>query len=167
MRLLSLPESLARSKAQLKKWMSIDSKNTTLSIAPVVQDMWPSFKSLMGQLESSAEVFGPLKSAIGELVRLAEACGLVYQEQNEYREVNLNLSILEGIDKQILEQKLTRMSPSMAATYNSAESIEIKRGGCTPGTRKPQIDLLLEWAQTSDSGKTCWMNGMAGTGKTT
>ncbi|CCO36683.1 Vegetative incompatibility protein HET-E-1 [Rhizoctonia solani AG-1 IB] len=59
------------------------------------------------------------------------------------------------------------MSPSKAAIYNSAESETIKRGLCTPGTRKPQIDLLLEWARTPDSGKTCWMNGMAGTGKTT
>ncbi|CEL58720.1 hypothetical protein RSOLAG1IB_08766 [Rhizoctonia solani AG-1 IB] len=59
------------------------------------------------------------------------------------------------------------MSPSKAAIYNSAESETIKRGLCTPGTRQPQIDLLLEWARTPDSGKTCWMNGMAGTGKTT
>ncbi|CCO34125.1 Vegetative incompatibility protein HET-E-1 [Rhizoctonia solani AG-1 IB] len=55
----------------------------------------------------------------------------------------------------------------MLASYNSAESDTIKRRSCTPGTRQPQIDMLLEWARTPDSGKTCWMNGMAGTGKTT
>ncbi|CCO37151.1 hypothetical protein BN14_11303 [Rhizoctonia solani AG-1 IB] len=55
----------------------------------------------------------------------------------------------------------------MSATYNSAESVAVKRGECTPGTRKPQIDLLLQWANAPDAGKTCWMNGMAGTGKTT
>ncbi|KAL5634275.1 hypothetical protein ACGC1H_006177 [Rhizoctonia solani] len=55
----------------------------------------------------------------------------------------------------------------MSAIYNSTESDGIKRGGCTPGTRLPQISLLLEWAQESDAGRTCWMNGMAGTGKTT
>ncbi|CCO38093.1 hypothetical protein BN14_12258 [Rhizoctonia solani AG-1 IB] len=65
------------------------------------------------------------------------------------------------------EAKLTKMSPSMSATYNSAESITVKRRECTPGTRKPQIDLLLQWTNTSDAGNTCWMNGMAGTGKTT
>ncbi|CCO33343.1 Vegetative incompatibility protein HET-E-1 [Rhizoctonia solani AG-1 IB] len=59
------------------------------------------------------------------------------------------------------------MVPSASAVYNSAESDSIKRGLCTPGTRKTQIDLLLEWARTPAAGKTCWMNGMAGTGKTT
>ncbi|KAL5634266.1 hypothetical protein ACGC1H_006174 [Rhizoctonia solani] len=55
----------------------------------------------------------------------------------------------------------------MSAIYDSTESIDLKRGGCTPGTRQPQINLLLEWAHDPDSGKTCWMSGMAGTGKTT
>ncbi|KAF8748135.1 ribosomal large subunit assembly [Rhizoctonia solani] len=43
----------------------------------------------------------------------------------------------------------------------------VKRGRCAPETRKSQIDLLLQWASNPDSGRTCWMNGMAGTGKTT
>ncbi|CCO37248.1 hypothetical protein BN14_11403 [Rhizoctonia solani AG-1 IB] len=65
------------------------------------------------------------------------------------------------------DDELAKMSPSMSAIYDSAESDTMKRGLCTPGTRQPQIDLLFEWARTPDSGKTCWMNGMAGTGKTT
>ncbi|CCO35298.1 hypothetical protein BN14_09415 [Rhizoctonia solani AG-1 IB] len=59
------------------------------------------------------------------------------------------------------------MSPSRSAMYNSAESCDIKRGVCAPGTRKAQIDQLLEWAHDPETGQTCWMNGMAGTGKTT
>ncbi|CCO36567.1 hypothetical protein BN14_10707 [Rhizoctonia solani AG-1 IB] len=81
--------------------------------------------------------------------------------------LNLNLDILQGINEQAINTNLKSMSPSMAAAYNSAESGDIKRGNCTPGTRKDQIDLLLKWARTTDAGKTCWMNGMAGTGKTT
>ncbi|CCO36384.1 Vegetative incompatibility protein HET-E-1 [Rhizoctonia solani AG-1 IB] len=65
------------------------------------------------------------------------------------------------------EVRLTRMSPSMSAVYNSAESQDIKRGGCARGTREPQIKLLLDWASTPKAGRACWMNGMAGTGKTT
>ncbi|CCO35519.1 hypothetical protein BN14_09637 [Rhizoctonia solani AG-1 IB] len=85
----------------------------------------------------------------------------------ERLKLNLNLSILEGVNKHMLDDELAKMSPSMSAIYDSAESDTIKRGLCTPGTRQPQIDLLIEWARTPDSGKTCWMNGMAGTGKTT
>ncbi|CCO31281.1 hypothetical protein BN14_05320 [Rhizoctonia solani AG-1 IB] len=59
------------------------------------------------------------------------------------------------------------MSPSRSAMYNSAESHDVKRGVCAPGTRKAQINQLLEWAHDPETGQTCWMNGMAGTGKTT
>ncbi|CEL63511.1 hypothetical protein RSOLAG1IB_10819 [Rhizoctonia solani AG-1 IB] len=65
------------------------------------------------------------------------------------------------------ELELTRMSPVMSAIYNSAEADGVKRGGCTPGTRESQVDLLLDWARTPDAGKTCWINRMAGTGKNT
>ncbi|CAE6457485.1 unnamed protein product, partial [Rhizoctonia solani] len=239
MRLFSLEESLARSKNRLKKWMNIGLKSSSPTTL-VGQDVWPSIRALLDQLDSSAEVFGPIKSAINGLVRLVDAYEIVYQEKSEYKELrknidqvlkdisvhmkrttrnmmtdsvklicsdiekevaimqkkqqmdigrrtmsamegqegvmycsrqvhaylerlklNLNLSILEGIDELMLEMKLTKMSPSMSATYNSAESIGISRKGCTQGTRQPQIDLLLEWARTPDAGKTCWMNGMA------
>ncbi|CCO34171.1 Vegetative incompatibility protein HET-E-1 [Rhizoctonia solani AG-1 IB] len=262
MGLLSLGDSIDRSKATLKRWLKMDSKSAASTATPVVRDMWPSLRSLLAQLESSAGVFSPLHSAIGALATLVDAYEPDYQGQREYNEVranierilkdisahmstpagklmtksvklicleiesevaimkskqhtgierrllkatqgldgvmdccrrvhghlerltlNLNLSILEGINEQMLvripvtpeisdlylaqEAKLTKMSTSMSATYNSAESITVKRRKCTPGTRKPQIDLLLQWANTSDAGKTCWMNGMAGTGKTT
>ncbi|KAH7338414.1 hypothetical protein B0J17DRAFT_525657, partial [Rhizoctonia solani] len=38
---------------------------------------------------------------------------------------------------------------------------------CASGTRVAQIDSLLQWARDPNGGRTCWMNGMAGTGKTT
>ncbi|ELU37593.1 peptidase C14 [Rhizoctonia solani AG-1 IA] len=65
------------------------------------------------------------------------------------------------------ESRMNRMSPHTSATYNSAESLDVQRGICTSGTRKAQIKELMEWANMPDTGKTCWMNGMAGTGKTT
>ncbi|KAL5634285.1 hypothetical protein ACGC1H_006182 [Rhizoctonia solani] len=70
-------------------------------------------------------------------------------------------------NKQEMELRLKGMSPALSAIYNSAESDDIGRGGCTPGTREAPIDLLLEWARDRAAGKTCWVNGMAGTGKTT
>ncbi|KEP45884.1 vegetative incompatibility protein HET-E-1 [Rhizoctonia solani 123E] len=73
----------------------------------------------------------------------------------------------EVLKKQEMDARMKEMLPTKAAIYNSAESNDIQRGGCTPGTRQPQIELILEWAHNSESAKTYWMNGMAGTGKTT
>ncbi|CUA70027.1 putative WD repeat-containing protein alr3466 [Nostoc sp, PCC 7120] [Rhizoctonia solani] len=81
--------------------------------------------------------------------------------------LNANMSILKAIDDLSMESRLTNMLPARPAIYNSAESEEVQRGACAPGTRKPQIELLLHWARNQDAGKVCWMNGMAGTGKTT
>ncbi|KAL5634188.1 hypothetical protein ACGC1H_006124 [Rhizoctonia solani] len=67
----------------------------------------------------------------------------------------------------IKESRLASISPARAAIYNSAESNDVGRRGCTPGTRNPQIELLLEWTYNPEAGRTCWINGMAGTGKTT
>ncbi|KAH7316380.1 hypothetical protein B0J17DRAFT_622239, partial [Rhizoctonia solani] len=73
----------------------------------------------------------------------------------------------EKIDKQDMERRLNAMSPAIYSEYNSAASDEIRRGECTPGTRELQIKSLLIWARTPKAGKIYWMNGMAGTGKTT
>ncbi|CAE6410247.1 unnamed protein product [Rhizoctonia solani] len=81
--------------------------------------------------------------------------------------LNTNMNILREINEQTMEARLARMSPSMSAIYNSAESDDVKRGNCAPGTREPQINLLLEWALHGGAGRICWINGMAGTGKTT
>ncbi|CCO34186.1 Vegetative incompatibility protein HET-E-1 [Rhizoctonia solani AG-1 IB] len=84
--------------------------------------------------------------------------------------LNANLAILDTVTKQavmIQDAQLKSMSPSMSATYNSAESANVQRRSCTPGTREPQIKSLLEWARAPGAGRTYWMNGMAGTGKTT
>ncbi|KAF8738193.1 ribosomal large subunit assembly, partial [Rhizoctonia solani] len=81
--------------------------------------------------------------------------------------LNASMSTLKAVNEQTMESRLTKMSPTMPAIYNSAESQDLKRGGCAPGTRQVQIELLLQWAHRAEIGRTCWMNGMAGTGKTT
>ncbi|CEL55007.1 putative WD repeat-containing protein alr3466 OS=Nostoc sp, (strain PCC 7120 / UTEX 2576) GN=alr3466 PE=4 SV=1 [Rhizoctonia solani AG-1 IB] len=78
-----------------------------------------------------------------------------------------NMLTLSSANRQEMDSRLDRMSPAKSAMYNSAESHDIKRGSCAPQTREVQIRLLLDWACTPESGRTCWINGMAGTGKTT
>lgn len=57
----------------------------------------------------------------------------------------------------------------MSAVYNSAESEEIQRGPCTQGTREDELVKLLAWARDKipKTEDIYWINGMAGTGKTT
>ncbi|KAF8752834.1 WD40 repeat-like protein [Rhizoctonia solani] len=77
---------------------------------------------------------------------------------------NVNLRIMDTIYEQAKDSRLTQILSAESAFYDSGD---VKRGGCAPGTREPQIKILIEWASNPDSGRTCWMNGMAGTGKTT
>ncbi|CUA74503.1 Ribosome assembly protein 4 [Rhizoctonia solani] len=203
-------------------------------------------KALRKALESTSDAFGPLKPAIGGLIKVVEMCEGMSEGNSEYEKLrqeleelsnyltehmtrpigslmtnsvqrliiaiqdetdqlkqkltgktgrrladtmedsgeimeayrriydhlqrlmlNVNMDILEGINEQTLESRLARMCPTMAAVYNSAESDDVERGMCTPGTREPQIAFLLDWVRDPSAGRTCWMNGMAGTGKTT
>ncbi|CAE6422691.1 unnamed protein product [Rhizoctonia solani] len=107
-----------------------------------------------------------LIDAMEGIDELAESY-LRVQTHFERLTLNLNLSIMGKMDEQATEAKLAKLCASMSAAYNSAESDNLKRGPCTQGTREAQINMLLDWARTPESGKTCWMNGMAGTGKTT
>lgn len=53
------------------------------------------------------------------------------------------------------------------ARYNSSYSTTIKRGGCTAKTREKILEDLKGLAIDPKGAKVYWMNGMAGTGKTT
>ncbi|CAE6517378.1 unnamed protein product [Rhizoctonia solani] len=81
--------------------------------------------------------------------------------------LNVNMSIWKIIDKQTIETCLARINPSMSASYNSAEASLVRRSQCTPNTRKQVLLELEAWKNNQDGEKVCWMNGMAGTGKTT
>ncbi|KAG8781873.1 hypothetical protein FRC12_021441 [Ceratobasidium sp. 428] len=59
------------------------------------------------------------------------------------------------------------MNPSHAAWYSSAESQELYRDECTPDTRVEVLERFRVWRDDNQSEKIYWLNGMAGTGKTT
>ncbi|CAE6490354.1 unnamed protein product [Rhizoctonia solani] len=82
-------------------------------------------------------------------------------------QLDINFSTLEALDEQIADHRLEAMTPVMLAAYNSIISMEINRRGCTKGTRVQVLLTLDNWAQSMDMPNIYWMNGMAGTGKTT
>ncbi|CAE6535209.1 unnamed protein product [Rhizoctonia solani] len=80
---------------------------------------------------------------------------------------NANISTWIIVDKLDTDNRLRQLAPSLWACYNSEKAAELKRGPCTKGTRTNILANMYQWATSRDSGNLYWMNGMAGTGKTT
>ncbi|QRV93578.1 Vegetative incompatibility protein HET-E-1 [Ceratobasidium sp. AG-Ba] len=62
---------------------------------------------------------------------------------------------------------LRNLNPAKEARYNSNAASRVKRNGCTPNTRQHLLVELQTWAEDPRGARIYWMNGMAGTGKTT
>ncbi|KAJ1307681.1 hypothetical protein OPQ81_001772 [Rhizoctonia solani] len=109
--------------------------------------------------------------------RYLEAAGEVDAILGCYRRIDLDLQrlslnanweTLKDIKIQAASARVDRLSPSLSARYNSAEAEdELKRQACTPGTRVRVLKEILDWAHSGGHGTIYWLNGMAGTGKTT
>jgi hypothetical protein len=78
---------------------------------------------------------------------------------------------LESLDAEMepleQERRLDKLSQSSAAWYSSAESANLRRNGCTPKTRIGLLTDMKGWAYDNHNEKIYWLNGMAGTEKTT
>ncbi|CAE6429634.1 unnamed protein product [Rhizoctonia solani] len=88
--------------------------------------------------------------------------------------LNANLSTWKIVEEQAADSRSDRMSflvdrlpSSLSACYNSAQGVVLKRGGCTPDTRVDVLTRILDWTRDSNEEAVFWLNGMAGTGKTT
>ncbi|CAE6509996.1 unnamed protein product [Rhizoctonia solani] len=62
---------------------------------------------------------------------------------------------------------ISRLPSSPLAWYDSSAGAELKRRECTPGTRIDVLANLLSWASNNSTDAVYWLDGMAGTGKTT
>ncbi|CAE6464265.1 unnamed protein product [Rhizoctonia solani] len=85
--------------------------------------------------------------------------------QNLQCEVSLRASRRSSLQR--MRELLKEMSPVDEARYNSSYAMVARRRSCTKGTRVVVQEEVHQWAQTPKSAKIYWMNGMAGTGKTT
>ncbi|KAG8698213.1 hypothetical protein FRC09_007359 [Ceratobasidium sp. 395] len=81
--------------------------------------------------------------------------------------LNANMSLWKSIDEQTVELRLSKLPNAPTAMYRSTVSDNLRRVGCTPNTRVDVIEQLRSWAGDNTSEKVYWLNGMAGTGKTT
>ncbi|CAE6452618.1 unnamed protein product [Rhizoctonia solani] len=88
--------------------------------------------------------------------------GILKQLQTE-----ASLKIWSTVDEHLADSRLEALSPSDSATYNSLVSLEVNRRACTKDTRVKVLLNLDNWSRDPSTPPICWMNGMAGTGKTT
>ncbi|CAE6415602.1 unnamed protein product [Rhizoctonia solani] len=95
------------------------------------------------------------------------ACYRRIQLQLQRISLNMDMAVWRIVDETAVDNRLKHLSPSLSARYNSAQAIELKRGPCTTNTRVDLLSQMLDWVDNSDPGSVYWMNGMAGTGKTT
>ncbi|CEL55000.1 hypothetical protein RSOLAG1IB_11812 [Rhizoctonia solani AG-1 IB] len=95
-----LRDTLARSRARWKRWVNIGLESRTALTSALGQGIWPAVGSLLKQLESSAEVFAPLRPAISGLSRLAEICEGLSRKSDEYTELR---SKIDGVLQDLTE----------------------------------------------------------------
>ncbi|CAE6411275.1 unnamed protein product, partial [Rhizoctonia solani] len=91
------------------------------------------------------------------------------QVERLFRQIQHDLSMRtrSEVKKQLETALLRGMSPVDDARYNSVYSTTIRRHACTAKTREAIHQTLQGWTTDPESEKIYWMNGMAGTGKTT
>ncbi|CAE6430520.1 unnamed protein product [Rhizoctonia solani] len=71
------------------------------------------------------------------------------------------------VDKDILDKRLESLNPSKSACYGFRPPGGVVRRHCAKGTRVPLLRDLNSWSGSQGTTHLRWMNGMAGTGKTT
>ncbi|CAE6437219.1 unnamed protein product, partial [Rhizoctonia solani] len=74
---------------------------------------------------------------------------------------------VERLFRQLQWTLLQRIAPVDDARYNSSYSDTIRRRACTAQTREAIHQELQKWTTNPETEMIYWMNGMAGTGKTT
>ncbi|CUA70041.1 Kinesin-like protein KIF21A [Rhizoctonia solani] len=130
-------------------------------------------RSIMGELEK-------IKSKLGDNARVRynlDASNEANMILACYRRIDLDLTRLSlnatwetarGIKDRTVSTRIDRLAPSLSARYNSAEADdEFKRQACASGTRVKILRDILDWSHNGANQKIYWLNGMAGTGKTT
>ncbi|QRW06799.1 Vegetative incompatibility protein HET-E-1 [Ceratobasidium sp. AG-Ba] len=81
--------------------------------------------------------------------------------------LNANMETWKTVEDLATYTYLKSLPNSEAAYYRSADSGKLNRNGCTENTRVDVLRDLHDWAGGASPEKIYWLNGMAGTGKTT
>ncbi|KAG8756033.1 hypothetical protein FRC11_005571, partial [Ceratobasidium sp. 423] len=78
-----------------------------------------------------------------------------------------SMSTWSTVNELLIDKRLENLRPAKLARFDSELSTEVSRRGCTKDTRTKILEDSTRWSENPDLAKIYWMNGMAGTGKTT
>ncbi|QRV94925.1 WD repeat-containing protein [Ceratobasidium sp. AG-Ba] len=113
------------------------------------------------------------KSKISRLWNAEKATGEVLESceriQHLIQQFTLETSLntLKIVGNQETEARLSRLPNSPDAKYDSVKAFKLGRGPCTKNTRVDILREMYDWTCGDNDEKIYWLNGMAGTGKTT
>ncbi|CAE6526679.1 unnamed protein product, partial [Rhizoctonia solani] len=82
-------------------------------------------------------------------------------------QTNVSMSTWSITNEHLVNTRLEGLRPVMQAAYDSSISTQVSRRCCKEGTRTDVLAGLDAWLDDPTSWPIYWMDGMAGTGKTT
>ncbi|KAJ1300444.1 hypothetical protein OPQ81_005262 [Rhizoctonia solani] len=142
-------------------------ENTSPIMVGKVQDLREFIERELESLRNKqgGKQLGRLLAANEEEEKLAACCRRV----QEYLDQLLldNTLAIHKMEEEQSKARIGRLPSSPSAWYDSNAGAELNRRECTPGTRVIVLEKILEWARKKHEGGVYWLNGMAGTGKTT
>ncbi|KAF8752171.1 WD40 repeat-like protein [Rhizoctonia solani] len=105
----------------------------------------------------------------GQNIDEEKLVGHYRQIQSHFRRLQMstNVGVWSTENEQLANARFQSLNSAKQAAYDSSISTKINRRGCTEGTRIGVLDGLNDWLFNPKSSSIYWMNGMAGTGKTT
>ncbi|KZT33069.1 hypothetical protein SISSUDRAFT_1027961 [Sistotremastrum suecicum HHB10207 ss-3] len=106
-----------------------------------------------------------------EVYHLGAVIGLTITADQTYQTVAGLLQMARAkLDGEMLAKLARNLRPATSARFDAAQSNDsVSRRECTPNTREAILEELMSWSQDPDPSRPniYWLNGMAGTGKTT
>ncbi|CAE6509194.1 unnamed protein product [Rhizoctonia solani] len=81
-------------------------------------------------------------------------------------QTNASMDTWRIVDEHLANTRLENLKPAKEAAYDSSLSAVVGRRACTEGTRTKVLDDLDDWLYNPKSSSIYWMDGTAGTGKT-
>ncbi|CEL55848.1 Vegetative incompatibility protein HET-E-1 OS=Podospora anserina GN=HET-E1 PE=4 SV=1 [Rhizoctonia solani AG-1 IB] len=133
-------------------------------------------ENLIGALHREAEYLREQTEGRSGSTRQNEYEKKMQQLQHCHRQIeeafrlliaDASLNIWKNTDNQLKESLLNGMLPAQEALYDSSYADKIERGPCLENTRVQVLDGIRSWMYGTGKRKVYWINGMAGTGKTT
>ncbi|CUA78442.1 Apoptotic protease-activating factor 1 [Rhizoctonia solani] len=137
--------------------------------------MTASVKNLCSGIEAEIKVIEEKqgKKVLGRYMGAIEDSDAIiecYRRINGHVErllLNANLNLWKTFDEEMTDRRLLQMSPTMSGAYDSWAADRTKRRRCADETRESELERLKTWARDPSAEPVYWINGMAGTGKTT